>query len=177
MAEDKSSKRNNSLEHKESLVKSINVDTRNITDNWLQRRKKEKEEKKTEEKEDEITVDNFNNGKCSYADVTRGTTEPKSVNDLSVIYLQLIEKKRRNSSNIENTPPIFCTTSANVLNHSSSSVEPNSESWETFSTQDKEFLSMLVDLPTNVDIYRSVDISSEELGQKNTTYEKRLVYS
>ena len=170
VAEVKSSKRNNSLEHKESLVKSINVDTRNITDNRLQRRKKEKEEKKIEEeKEDEITVDNFNNGKCSYADVTRGTTKPKSVNDLSVIYLQLIEKERRNSSNIENIPPIFCTTSANVLNHSSSSVETNSESRETFSTQDKEFLSMLVDLPTNVDIYRSMDISSEELGQQNTT--------
>ena len=56
--------------------------------------------------------------------------------------------------------------SANVLNHSSSSAETNSESREIFSTQDKEFLSMLVDLPTNVDNNRSMEISSEKLGQK-----------
>ena len=174
MVEDKSSKRNNSTEDKEFLVQSINVDTRYITDNRLQRRKKEKEEKKREEekKDDEITVDNFNNGKCSYADVTRGTTEPKPVIDLSVIYSQLIEQS--NSSNIENTPPTLCTTSTNVRNHSSSSVETNSEYRETFSAQDKEFPSILVDLPTNVDNNSSMGISSEELGQQNTTYENRL---
>ena len=89
MAEDRLSKRNNSIRDKESLVQSINVDIRYITDNRLQRRKKEEEERKIteEKKEDEITVDNFNSGKCSYADVTRGTTESKSVFDLSVIYL------------------------------------------------------------------------------------------
>ena len=32
---------------------------------------------------------------------------------------------------------------------------------------------MLVDLPTNVDINRSMEISSEELGQQSTTYENR----
>ena len=170
MAEDKSSKRNNSTEDKESLVQSINVDTRYITDNRLQRRKKEKEEKKREEekKDDEITVYNFNNGKCPYTDVTRGMTETKPVIDLSVIYSQLIEQEKSNSSNIENTPPTLCTTSANVLNHSSISVETNSESREIFSAQQKEFLSMLVDLPTNVDNNRSMEISSEELGQQNT---------
>ena len=68
----------------------------------------------------------------------------------------------------------MCITSANVLNHLSSSVETNSESREIFSTQDKEFLSMLVDLPSNVDNNRSMEISSEELGQQNTTYENRL---
>ena len=59
VAEDRSSKRNNSTEDKESLVQNINVDTRYITDNRLQRRKKEKEEKKGEEekKDDEITAD------------------------------------------------------------------------------------------------------------------------
>ena len=61
-----------------------------------------------------------------------------------------------------------------MLNHSSSSVETNSESREIFSTQDKEFLSMLVDLPTSVDINRSMEISSEELDQQNTTYENKL---
>ena len=68
----------------------------------------EKDEKKKieEKKYDEITIDNFNSGKCSYADVTRGTTGP------------------------------------------------NCESRQTFSTKDKEFLSVLIDLPTNVDITR-----------------------
>ena len=33
---------------------------------------------------------------------------------------------------------------------------------------------MLVDLPSNVDNNRSMGISSEELGQQNTTYENRL---
>ena len=45
---------------------------------------------------DEITVDNFNNGMCSYTNVTRGTTQPKSVFDLSVISSQLIEQERSN---------------------------------------------------------------------------------
>ena len=97
VVEDRSSIRNNSTEDKESSVQNINVNTRYITDNRLQRKKKEKEEKKREEKkDDEITADNCNNGKCSYADVTRGTTEPKPVIDLSVIYSQLIEHERSN---------------------------------------------------------------------------------
>ena len=33
---------------------------------------------------------------------------------------------------------------------------------------------MLVYLPTGIDINLSMDISSEELGQQNTTYENRL---
>ena len=59
VAEDRSSKRNNSTEDKESLVQNINVDTRYVTDNRLQRRKNEKEEKEREEekKDDEITAD------------------------------------------------------------------------------------------------------------------------
>ena len=93
--------------------------------------------------DDKITPDNCKNGKCSYADVTRGTTEPKPVIGLSVIYSQLIEQERSNSSNIENTPPTLCTTSANVLNHSSSSVETNSESREIFSTQVSFYVSKL----------------------------------
>ena len=86
--------------------------------------------------------------------------EPKPVIELSAIYLQLIEQERSNSPYIENTPPILCTTSANLLNHSSSSEETKSESREIFSAQDKEFLSMLVDLPTSVDISRTMEISS-----------------
>ena len=62
-----------------------------------------------------------------------------------------------------------------MLNHSSSSVETNSESREISSTQDKEFLSMLADLRTSVDVInRSMEISSEEVDQQNTTYENRL---
>ena len=114
----------------------IHVILQTIDYNEEKRRKKRKKEGK---KDDEIIVDNFNNGKCSYADVTRGTTEPKPVTDLSVTYSQLIEQEKSNSSNIENTPPTLCTTSANVLNHSSSSVETNSEPREIFSTQDKSF--------------------------------------
>ena len=105
-----------------------------------------KKRKKEEKKDEEITVNNFNNGKCSYAYVTRDTTEPKPVIDLSVIYSQSIEQEKSNLSNIENTPSTLCTTSANVQNHSSSSVEIN----------------------------RSMEISSEELDQQNTTYENRL---
>ena len=161
VAEDRSRKRNNSTEDKESLVQSIIVDTWYITDNRLQWRKKKKEEKKREEKKhNEIIVDHFNIGKCSYTDVTQGTIEPKPVIELSAIYLQLIEQERSNSPYIENTPPILCTTSANLLNHSSSSEETKSESREIFSAQDKEFLSMLVDLPTSVDISRTMEISS-----------------
>ena len=66
----------------------------------------------------------------------------KPVIDLSVIYSQSIEQEKSNLSNIENTPSTLCTTSANVQNHSSSSVETNSESREIFSTQDKDFLSV-----------------------------------
>ena len=93
---------------------------------------------------------------------------------LSVIYSQLIEQERSNSSNIENTPSTLCTTPANVLNHSSSSVETNSGSREIFFKQDKEFLSMLLDLTTSVDINKSMEISSDEQDQQNTTYENRL---
>ena len=88
------------------------INTRYIIDNRLQRRKKQKEERKREEekKADKITVDNFKNGKSSYADVTRGTTKLKSVIDLSVICSQLTKQERINSSNTENTPPTLCTT-------------------------------------------------------------------
>ena len=91
------------------------------------KKEEEKEERKREEekKEDETTVDPFNNGGNSCTDVTQGSTESKSVIDLPVLYWQLIEQERSNSSNIENTPPTLRTTSANVLNHSSSSVETN----------------------------------------------------
>ena len=152
------------------------INTRYIIDNRLQRRKKQKEERKREEekKADKITVDNFKNGKSSYADVTRGTTKLKSVIDLSVICSQLTKQERSNSSNTENTPPTLCTTSAKVLNYSSSSVETDSESRKIFSTKDKEFLSVLVDVSINVDINRSMGISSEELGRQNPTYDKRL---
>lgn len=152
------------------------INTRYITDKRLQRRKKQKEERKKEEekKADEINVDSFKNGKSSYADVTRGTTKLKSVIDLSVTCSQLAKQERSNLSNTENTPPTLCTTSANVLNYSSSSVETDSESRKIFSTKDQEFLSVLVDLSINVDINRNVGISSEELGQQNPTYGKRL---
>ena len=52
VAEDRSSKKNNSTEDKESLVQNISVDTRYITDSRLQRRKKEKEEEKREGRKD-----------------------------------------------------------------------------------------------------------------------------
>ena len=89
-------KRNNSTEDKGSLVQNINVDTQYITDNRLQRRKNEKEEKKRAEEKnhDEITADNCNNGKCSYAHKTRGATEPKPVNDLSLIYSLCLDDRQ-----------------------------------------------------------------------------------
>ena len=52
VAEDRSSKKNNSTEDKESLVQNISVDTRHITDSRLQRRKKEKEEEEREGRKD-----------------------------------------------------------------------------------------------------------------------------
>ena len=142
--------------------------------NYNEEKGRKKRKKREENKHDEIIVDHFNIGKCSYTDGTQGTIEPKSVIELSAIYLPLIEQEKSNSSYIENTPPILCTTSANLLNHSGSSVETKRESREIFSAQDNEFLSMLADLPTSADISRTMEISSEELDQQNTTYENRL---
>ena len=78
------------------------------------------------------------------------------------------------SANIEKISPTFCTTSANVLNQSSSSVDTNNESSEICSSQDKKILSILVDLPINVNINRSMCISSEDIGHQNTTCKKKL---
>ena len=77
-------------------MQSINVvDRRYITDKRLQQRRKEKEEREREEEkeQDEIIVDTFNNDKCSFVDLTRGTTEPKSVINLSVIYCSQLNRK------------------------------------------------------------------------------------
>ena len=61
----------------------------------------------------------------------------------SRIYADLVKDEKSNSSHIETSPPIMCTNSAHVTNHSCGSVE---EKDTLFSTQDKEILSVLEEL-------------------------------
>ena len=60
-------------------------------------------------------------GRKSYAEAVRNITE-KDV-DFSRIYANLVKDEKSNSSQIESSPPVLCTNSAHVTNHSCSSVE------------------------------------------------------
>ena len=80
----------------------------------------------------------------SYAEVVRNTTE-KDVGFYR-IYEYLVKDEKSNSSLIETSPPVMCTNSAHVTNHSCSFVE---EKDTLFSTQDKEILSILEEFGRN----------------------------
>ena len=63
----------------------------------------------------------------SYAEVVRNTTE-KDV-DFYRIYEKLVKDEKSNSSLIETSPPVMCTSSAHVTNHSCSFLEEKDTSF------------------------------------------------
>ena len=83
----------------------------------------------------------------SYAEVTKTGRIEKEVN-FSELYLNISEIKQTNSSKMETVPPTPCTYSSECQNSSCSFIESNRT--ELFSTQDRELVSVLVDLE-NID--------------------------
>ena len=71
----------------------------------------------------------------------------KEVN-FSELYLNLLETEQVNSSKMETAPPTLCANSSECQNSSCSFIESNKT--ELFSTQDRELVSVLVDLE-NID--------------------------
>ena len=67
----------------------------------------------------------------------------KEVN-FSELYLNLLETEQNNSAKMETTPPTLCTNSSECQNSSCSLVVSNEN--ELFSTQDREFISIIADL-------------------------------
>ena len=113
---------------------SIKIDSSFVTDNRKARRKAQKQ------KEAEIS-------RKSYAEAIRNTTK-KDV-DFYKIYENLVKDEKSNSSLIETSPPVMCTNSAHVTNHSCSFVE---EKDTLFSTQDREILSILEELEETTNV-------------------------
>ena len=79
----------------------------------------------------------------SYAEVTKTGRMKKEVN-FSEVYLNLLETEQTNSAKMETTRPTLCTNSSECVN-SSFSLAVSKET-ELFSTQDREFVSIIVDL-------------------------------
>ena len=79
----------------------------------------------------------------SYAEVTKAGRMKKEVN-FSELYLNLLETEQTISAKMETTRPTLCTNSSECQN-SSFSVAVSNET-ELFSTQDREFVSIIVDL-------------------------------
>ena len=67
----------------------------------------------------------------------------KEVN-FSELYLNLLETEQNNSAKMETTPPTLCTNSSECQNSSCSLVVSNEN--ELFSTQDRQFVSIIADL-------------------------------
>ena len=108
--------------------KSRNIDNCFVMNNQKTRRKVQKQ------KDAKI-------GRKSYAEAVRNITE-KDV-DFSGIYANFVKEKKSNSSQIVTSPPVLCTNSAHVTNHSCSTVE---EKDTLFLTQDKEILYIFEEL-------------------------------
>ena len=64
--------------------------------------------------------------------------------NFSELYLNLLETEQNNSAKMETTPPTLCTNSSECQNSSCSLVVSNEN--ELFSTQDREFISIIADL-------------------------------
>ena len=79
----------------------------------------------------------------SYAEVTKAGQMKKEVN-FSELYLNLLETEQTNSAKMETTRPTLCTNSSECQNSSFSLAVSNET--ELFSTQDREFVSIIVDL-------------------------------
>ena len=100
----------------------------------------------------------------SYAEVARNdktTPSPKVSVNFSDIVSDLLESNKRNSSTIETSPPRLCTNSAESPNSSNVFMEGCDSM--TFSTQDKELVSILEDL-------QNIDFT----GHSNSTETSRL---
>ena len=109
-------------------VEETKIDERNITDN---RARRNKNKVKREEKKD-------------------GNLEKI---DLEKIYSQLLEEEQSKSgARNKSTPPIISTNSSQLKNDSSFSLIEE----EIFSTQDKEFLSVLEELQ-NANVSNNID--------------------
>ena len=83
----------------------------------------------------------------------------KEVN-FSEVYLNLLETEQTNSAKMETTRPTLCTNSSECVN-SSFSLAVSKET-ELFSTQDREFVSIIVDL-------ENLDNNSEANAQVTKT--------
>ena len=79
----------------------------------------------------------------SYSEVTKTGRMKKEVN-FSELYLNLLETEQTNSAKMETTQPTLCTNSSECQNSSFSLAVSNET--ELFSTQDREFVSIIVDL-------------------------------
>ena len=64
--------------------------------------------------------------------------------NFSELYLNLLETEQNNSSKMETSPPTLFTNSSECQNSTCSLVGSNAT--ELFSTQDRELVSILVDL-------------------------------
>ena len=95
----------------------------------------------------------------SYAEVTKAGRMKKEVN-FSELYLNLLETEQTISAKMETTRPTLCTNSSECQN-SSFSVAVSNET-ELFSTQDREFVSIIVDL-------ENLDNNSEANAQVTKT--------
>ena len=125
------------------------ISEENITDNRIRRQR-------TKTKYSEMQGIGLNNligeATCrverkSYAEVARNdktTTSPKVSVNFSDIVSDLSESNKSNSSMIETSPPWLCTNSAESLNSSNVLMEGCYSM--TFSTQDRELVSILEDL-------------------------------
>ena len=94
-----------------------------------------------------VDLENIDNNSEANAEVTETGGIEKEVN-FSELYLNLLETEQINSSKIETALPTLCTNSSECQNSSCSFFESNKTG--LFSTQDRELVSVLVDLE-NID--------------------------
>ena len=100
----------NKLQNKHIVLvegKSRKIESSFMTDNWKTRKVR---------KQKEIKI-----GKKSYGKCVRNVDE-KGI-DFCMIYANLIEDEKSNSSQVEISPPVLCTNSAYVANHFCSFVK------------------------------------------------------
>ena len=93
-------------------------------------------------------LENIDNNSKANAEIQKQDEYEKEVN-FSELYLNLLETEQTNSSKMETAPPTLCNDSSECQN--SSCLLVGSNKTEIFSTQDKELVSILVDLENNID--------------------------
>ena len=95
----------------------------------------------------------------SYAEATKTGRMKQEVN-FSELYLNLLETEQTNSAKMETTQPTLCTNSSECQNSYFSLAVSNKT--ELFSAQDREFVSIIVDL-------ENLDNNSEANAQVTKT--------